>query len=97
VNILFQIFFGYHGSIANLVYACKILGCLGPAGFGGYRERTKSSKPKTYILYFICTLYIDPISKNRKKDIFYHFLVRNILLDIIYPIFRDVKVLYPIL
>jgi hypothetical protein len=45
---IFSDFFGYHGSAANLGYACKKLGSR-PTGFGGDRPRTNSSKPKTQI------------------------------------------------
>jgi hypothetical protein len=57
VNILFQIFFGYHGSIANLVYACKILGCLGPLVLEDIENGQKVVNPKL-IYYTLYVLYI---------------------------------------
>jgi hypothetical protein len=49
-EVFHEILFGYRGSAANLGYACKnFWGGSRPAGLGGDRPRTNSSKPKTQI------------------------------------------------
>jgi hypothetical protein len=49
MKFFFQILFGYRGSTANLGVCLRKFGGSWPAGLGGDRERTNSSKRRVFI------------------------------------------------